>query len=98
MNENKTKRLAEVRNVSGTAFVVAEFRAEENCEAYPLYRDSVVKLFLNEDTKQAAGYIAAGFPLVKDLVKVLRRCARTANPSRLPASCDPWRRPGHTSS
>jgi methyltransferase (TIGR00027 family) len=73
MNENKTKRLAEVRNVSGTAFVVAEFRAEENCEAYPLYRDSVVKLFLNEDTKQAAGYIAAGFPLVKDLVKIRTR-------------------------
>ena len=46
--------MPEVKNVSGTAFVVAEFRAEENDEAYPLYRDSVVELFLNEQTRQAA--------------------------------------------
>ena len=42
---------AEIKNVSGTAFVVAEFRAEENEEEYPLYQDSVVGLFLNEDTR-----------------------------------------------
>jgi len=34
--------MARIENVSGTAFVVAEFRAEENAEAAPLYRDSVV--------------------------------------------------------
>jgi hypothetical protein len=37
--------MPEVKNVSGTAFVVAEFRAEENNEAYPLYRDSIVNYF-----------------------------------------------------
>jgi methyltransferase (TIGR00027 family) len=63
-------QLVEIKNVSGTAFVVAEFRAEENDEAYPLYRDSIVGLFLNEDTKLAAGSVAASFPPAKDLVKI----------------------------
>ena len=31
--------MAQIENVSGTAFVVAEFRAEENREKNPLYRD-----------------------------------------------------------
>jgi methyltransferase (TIGR00027 family) len=61
---------AEIKNVSGTAFVVAEFRAEENYEAYPLYRDLVVSLFLNEDTRQAAASVATSFPPAKDLVKI----------------------------
>ena len=63
-------RPAEINNVSGTAFVVAEFRAEENNEVHPLYRDSIVRFFLNEDSKQAAGRIAASFPPAKDLVKI----------------------------
>ena len=62
--------MARIENVSGTAFVVAEFRAEENAEAVPLYRDSVVGLFLTEETKRAAGRVAASFPPVKDLVKI----------------------------
>jgi O-methyltransferase involved in polyketide biosynthesis len=53
--------MAQVRNVSGTAFVVAESRAEENDETYPLYRDPIVKLFLSEESRQAADRIAAGF-------------------------------------
>ena len=43
--------MAQIKDVTGTAFVVAEFRAEENSEATPLYRDSVVGLFLDEDTQ-----------------------------------------------
>ena len=62
--------MPEVKNVSGTAFVVAEFRAEENNEAYPLYRDSIVELFLNAETRQAAGRVAASFPHVSDIVKI----------------------------
>jgi methyltransferase (TIGR00027 family) len=62
--------IPEVKNVSGTAFVVAEFRAEENSEPYPLYRDSIVELFLNEDTRQAAGRVAASFPRVSDIVRI----------------------------
>jgi O-methyltransferase involved in polyketide biosynthesis len=59
-----------IKDVSGTAFVVAEFRAEENDAARPLYRDSVVGLFLNEESRDAAGRVAASFPPVKDMVKV----------------------------
>jgi len=70
IKERENERTAEVKNVSGTAFVVAEFRAEENHEENPLYRDSIVGLFLNRATKQAAVSVAASFPPVKDLVKV----------------------------
>lgn len=59
-----------IRDVSGTAFVVAEFRAEENREPEPLYRDAVVDLFLSEESRHAAGRMAARFPPVKDMVKV----------------------------
>ena len=62
--------MGKIENVGGTAFVVAEFRAEENVEAAPLYQDPVVGLFLNEETKQAAGRVAASFPPVKDIVKI----------------------------
>ena len=62
--------MSQIKDVSGTAFVVAEFRAEENHAAAPLYRDPIVGLFLNEDSRYAAGRIAASFPPVKDMVKV----------------------------
>jgi methyltransferase (TIGR00027 family) len=62
--------IPEISNVSGTAFVVAEFRAEENDEPFPLYRDSIVRLFLNENSKQAAGRVATSLPAVKDVVKI----------------------------
>lgn len=62
--------MSPIENVSGTAFVVAEYRAEENREATPLYKDPVVELFLNEDSRQAAGRVAAKFPPVKDMVKI----------------------------
>jgi methyltransferase (TIGR00027 family) len=41
-----------------------------SAEAFPLYRDSIVRLFLNNDTKQAAAHVAASPPAVKDLVKI----------------------------
>ena len=62
--------MATIEHVSGTAFVVAEFRAEENGEPAPLYRDRIVELFLNEESKRAAARVAEDFPLVKDLVKI----------------------------
>jgi methyltransferase (TIGR00027 family) len=51
-----------IRYVTGTAFVVAEFRAAENAEANPLYRDPIVGLFLDETTRAAADAIQKGFP------------------------------------
>jgi methyltransferase (TIGR00027 family) len=62
--------IPEIKNVTGTAFVVGEFRAIENDEACPLYRDLVVELFLNEETEQAARSVATSFPPVKDLVRI----------------------------
>ncbi len=41
-----------IRSVTGTAFVVAEFRAAENDAAHPLYTDPIVGLFLDETTQR----------------------------------------------
>jgi methyltransferase (TIGR00027 family) len=54
--------MTEIRDVIGTAFIVAEYRARENAEKNPLYRDPIVPLFLSEQTRQTADGIAAGFP------------------------------------
>jgi methyltransferase (TIGR00027 family) len=62
-----------VTSVTGTAFVVAEYRAEENDAVHPLYRDDIVGLFLSTASRHAAARAAAGFPLVKELVKLRTR-------------------------
>jgi len=62
--------LGSISNVTGTAFVVAEFRAEENNQARPLYRDAVVGLFLSDESRQAALRVAASFPPARDLVRI----------------------------
>ena len=46
--------MSEIKNVSGTAFIIAEFRAEENAAPEPLYRDEIVKLFLDRNSEQVA--------------------------------------------
>lgn len=73
LQEWKPPRMAEIHNVTGTAYIVAEFRAEENAEPEPLYRDPIVTLFLNDETKKAAGRIAAAFPPVSKMVKIRTR-------------------------
>jgi len=65
--------MSEIRNVSGTAFVVAEYRAEENSEESPLYEDHVVGLFLSEESRRAARHVALRYPPVKDMVKIRTR-------------------------
>lgn len=65
--------MSQIRNVSGTAFVVAEYRADENRETVPLYVDPVVELFLSEDSRQAAAHLAARFPPVRDMVRIRTR-------------------------
>ena len=62
--------MSTIENVTGTAFVVAEFRADENTGGMPLYQDSVVRLFLNEDTRRAAARVAARFPAAKELIQI----------------------------
>lgn len=53
--------MSPIKNVTGTAFVVAEFRARENDAAHPLYVDKVVPIFLDARTRQAADAISADF-------------------------------------
>lgn len=65
--------MAEIRNVTGTAFIVAEFRAEENAEAQPLYCDPIAPLFLDDETKKAAARISTAFPPIKKMVKIRTR-------------------------
>jgi methyltransferase (TIGR00027 family) len=65
--------MSKIEDVSGTAFVVAEYRAEENREVTPIYRDPVVGLFLSDASRDAAERVASRFPPVKDMVKTRTR-------------------------
>jgi len=76
-----------IENVTGTAFVVAEFRAEENSAPSPLYRDSVVGLFLTDESRQAAARVAAGFPLVKEMVRIRTKYFDDALEREIRAGC-----------
>ena len=62
-----------IRNVAGTAFVVAEFRAEENFKENPLYRDPIVHVYLDEESKRVADRIFSSFPPIKTNVWVRTR-------------------------
>ena len=63
----------EVREVTGTAFVVAEFRARENAEPHPLYLDPIVPIFLDDRTRRAADAISDGFPAAASNVRLRTR-------------------------
>ena len=65
--------MTEVKDVTGTAFVVAEFRARENAEPHPLYLDPIVPIFLDDRTKRAADRIAAGFAAAENNVRLRTR-------------------------
>jgi methyltransferase (TIGR00027 family) len=65
--------MSPIKNVTGTAFVVAEFRARENAEPHPLYVDKIVPIFLDQRTKQAADAISAGFPPAEMNVRLRTR-------------------------
>lgn len=65
--------MTEVKDVRGTAFVVAEFRARENEQAHPLYLDPVVHIFLDDRTKKAAAAIRANFPAGEKMPRLRTR-------------------------
>jgi len=65
--------MSAIKDVSGTAFVVAEYRAEENREPAPIYQDRVVGLFLSDVSREAAERVSVRFPPVKDMVKTRTR-------------------------
>lgn len=58
------------QNVSGTAFIIAAFRDEENQAETPLYTDQFVQLFLNSEIKETAKSIAQKFPAAKEMIKL----------------------------
>ncbi|WP_449416827.1 class I SAM-dependent methyltransferase [Phormidium nigroviride] len=62
--------MLEIKNVSGTAFIIAEYRADSSQDTTPLYNDEIVKLFLNCDTKKIAEDAAINFPAAKEMVKI----------------------------
>ena len=65
--------MTEIVNVAGTAFVVAEFRNDENKEDHPLYRDPFVSLFLDDESKRAADRISQSFPPIRNNVRLRTR-------------------------
>jgi methyltransferase (TIGR00027 family) len=65
--------MSAIKDVSGTAFVVAEYRAEENREPAPIYQDPIVGLFLSDLSREAADRVSLRFPAVKDMVKTRTR-------------------------
>jgi methyltransferase (TIGR00027 family) len=65
--------MAEIKNVTGTAFIVAELRADENRASEPLFRDEIVSLFLDDATKKAADGFLTVFPPIKQMIKVRTR-------------------------
>ena len=65
--------MSPIKHVTGTAFVVAEFRARENDEPHPLYVDRVVPIFLDARTKAAADKISAGFTAAEMNVRLRTR-------------------------
>jgi methyltransferase (TIGR00027 family) len=59
--------------VGRTAFVIAEWRAEESESADPLFSDHIANIFLNSETYQAASSIAKASPSTKFLVRYRTR-------------------------
>ncbi len=76
-----------IKNVTGTAFIVAEFRAEENHEPMPLYRDPIVGLFLNDETRRAATAACAANPSAKEAVKLRTRYLDDVLEARIAEGC-----------
>ena len=65
--------MPEIQNVSGTAFIVAEWRAAENQKLHPLYQDPVVPIFLGPETKAAAERFATAFPPSEKTIRLRTR-------------------------
>jgi methyltransferase (TIGR00027 family) len=65
--------MPQLKKVAGTAYIIAEFRAEENRAPAPLYRDPYVDLFLDHKTAALAAQVVESFPLAKEMVKLRTR-------------------------
>lgn len=79
--------MSPIKDVTGTAFIVAEFRARENQEPHPLYVDRIVPIFLDERTRAAADRISAGFPAAEMNVRLRTRYLDDGLDERLADGC-----------
>ncbi|MGH8625997.1 MAG: class I SAM-dependent methyltransferase [Gammaproteobacteria bacterium] len=79
--------MVELKNVTGTAFIVAEYRAEENSAPDPLYCDAIVEIFLNDATRQAAAGAGIASPSAKEAVKLRTRYLDDALEERIARGC-----------
>jgi methyltransferase (TIGR00027 family) len=79
--------MTEVKDVRGTAFVVAEFRARENAQAHPLYLDPVVHIFLDDRAKKAAAAIRANFPAGEKMPRLRTRYYDDRLDQRIAGGC-----------
>jgi methyltransferase (TIGR00027 family) len=59
--------------VGRTAFVIAEWRAQESESADPLFSDHIANIFLNDETRAAAAALAKDSPSTKFLVRYRTR-------------------------
>jgi methyltransferase (TIGR00027 family) len=62
-----------IQDVTGTAFIVAEYRARENKATRPLYVDPIVPIFLDARTHAAAERMVADFPAGERAVQLRTR-------------------------
>jgi Leucine carboxyl methyltransferase len=62
--------MTKIQDVRGTAFIVAEYRAQGSGEPIPLYSDPIVPLFLDGRTRQVADRMAANFLAGEQVVKL----------------------------
>jgi methyltransferase (TIGR00027 family) len=65
--------MSPIKDVTGTAFVVAEFRARENEEPHPLFVDPVVPIFLDARARAEADAIRADFPAAEKMPRLRTR-------------------------
>ncbi len=58
--------LDQIDDIGRTAFIVAEWRHEDNDHPHPLVKDAIVGKFLSPITKELAKFAAQALPLAKD--------------------------------
>jgi len=74
-------------DVTGTAFVVAEFRAREADEPHPLFHDPIVPIFLDARTRAVADRIRADFPAAEKMPRLRTRYFDDRLDAQLAAGC-----------
>lgn len=70
MSAPETEVRPDMRDVSGTAFVVAALREAGTLVAEPLYADPIVSLFLDDDARAGADELLRAFPPAGDMIQV----------------------------